>query len=95
MQVAGYGNDTEGVIQLTPGGTGITTGTQLTVTFAAARSTGNYAVLLTPMSSAARTAGWNVGPASRTTTGWALTSGVALSSGSVYQWSYALFEPVP
>lgn len=84
------GNDHDGVIELIPGGTGITSGAVLTVTFAHARADTNYTVLLTPLTSAARTAGWAVGPTNRTTASWQLTSDSALTSGSTYRWSYAV-----
>lgn len=82
------GNDEEGIIVLTPGGTGITTGVQATVTFGLPRPSANYTVHLQPFSSAARTAGATVGPTSRSASGWSITTGTALSSGSVYQWLY-------
>jgi hypothetical protein len=82
------GNDEEGIIVLTPGGTGITTGTQAIVSFKLARASANYTVHLQPFSAAARTAGATVGPASRSASSWQITTGTALSSGSVYQWLY-------
>lgn len=82
------GNDEEGIIVLVPGGTGIATGTQATVTFGLARPSANYTVHLQPFSSAARTAGATVGPTSRSASGWSITTGTALSSGSTYQWLY-------
>jgi hypothetical protein len=82
------GNDEEGIIVLTPGGTGITTGVQAIVTFGLARSGGNYTVHLQPFSAAARTAGATVGPTSRAAASWQITTGSALSSGSQYQWLY-------
>lgn len=82
------GNDEEGIIVLVPGGTGITTGVQAIVTFGLPRPSANYTVHLQPFSSAARTAGATVGPTSRSASGWSLTTGTALSSGSTYQYLY-------
>jgi hypothetical protein len=82
------GNDEEGIIVLTPGGTGITTGTQAIITFKLPRASANYTVHLQPFSAAARTAGATVGPASRSASSWQITTGTALSSGSVYQYLY-------
>jgi hypothetical protein len=82
------GNDEEGIIVLTPGGAGITTGTQAIITFKLPRASANYTVHLQPFSAAARTAGATVGPASRSASSWQITTGTALSSGSVYQYLY-------
>jgi hypothetical protein len=82
------GTDDEGLIVLTPGGTGITTGTQAIVTFKLPRASANYTVHLQAFSAAARTAGATVGPASRSASSWQITTGTALSSGSTYQWLY-------
>jgi hypothetical protein len=86
------GNDRNGVIELIPGGTGIASGAQVLVTFALPRATANYTIHLTPLTTAARTAGAAVGPTSRNTTTWTLTSDIALSSGSTYRWSYLVTE---
>lgn len=83
-----FGSDEHGMIQLVPGGTGITTGAQVVVTFAAARPDANYEVRIQPLSSAARALGQIVGPTSRSTGGWTLTTATALTSGSTYQWGY-------
>lgn len=86
------GDDEAGMIQLVPGGTGITTGTFLDLTFATERSDNKYIVRIQPASSAARTAGATVGPTSRLTTKFSLTTGTALTSGSTYQWFYSVRE---
>lgn len=82
------GNDSVGMIQLVPGGTGIASGAQVIVTFDEALPDTNYRVAIQPASSAARTAGAGVGPTGRTTGGWTLTAGSALTSGSTYLWFY-------
>lgn len=82
------GDDESGIIQLVPGGTGITTGSFLDVQFATARPSSKFDVQLTPASSAARTAGATVGPTGRSTSKFSLTTGTALTSGSTYQWFY-------
>lgn len=84
------GTDEDGFIQLVPNGTGITTGLILEVDFAVDRPSTKYRINLTPASSAARTAGATVGPTSRLTTKFSLTTGTALTAGSTYQWFYAL-----
>lgn len=78
------------MIQLVPGGTGITTGTFLEVDFNVDKPDAKYAVHIQPLSSAARTVGASVGPTSRLTTKFSLTTGTALTSGSTYQWLYTI-----
>lgn len=84
------GDDEAGMIQLVPGGTGITTGTFLEVDFNVDKPDEKYAVHIQPLSSAARTVGASVGPTSRLTTKFSLTTGTALTSGSTYQWLYTI-----
>lgn len=88
------GNDTCGLISLTPGGAGIGGGNQLTVTFAAARPDTNYVVMLQAADDGA--AGLSsplVRPASLSTTAWSLNrASVALVSGTVYSWLYWVVE---
>lgn len=84
--VAISGRDDAMQIQVIPGGTGIATGSVLTVTFAAAMATSSYVVEVTPNSSAARTLGGVVGPTARNTAGFDLATNTALTSGSTYQW---------
>lgn len=84
------GNDEEGIIVLVPGGAGIATGVQVIVTFGLARPGANFRVNIQPFSAAARTAGATVGPTNRSSSGWSLTTGTALSSGSTYQWLYSV-----
>lgn len=84
------GSDTIGMIQVVPGGTGITSGGQVSVTFAAARPNNTYGIWLQPLTSAARAAGSNVGVTSRASAGWTLTSDVPLTGGATYSWFYRL-----
>jgi len=81
------GTDTAGMVQLVPGGSGIASGSVLTITFSSPRANGNYFVGLTPNSNAAR-AVTNIGPASRSSVSFSLTVGAALTSGSTYQWLF-------
>jgi len=82
------GTDTAGVIELIPSGTGITTGNQLTLTFAETRPDEWFTVHLYPMTTIARTLGMSIGPTGRSASGFSLTSGTALTSGQTYRWSY-------
>lgn len=84
------GNDEVGLIQLVPGGTGIATGELAVISFALARRSTNFEIVLQEFSAAARTAGRTVGPTTRSVSSWRLTTGTALSSGSTYQWFYAV-----
>lgn len=82
------GDDRHGVLQITPGGTGITTGSLITITFAHAFATANLAFVMTPASSAARSLGMVLGTSTKTTTTILIATSVALTSGSTYQWNY-------
>ena len=84
------GTDVAGIIQIIPGGAGITTGVQATLTFANAYPGSSYAVVLWPASAAARSFGTDFGPTSRGSTSFDLTAGTALTSGSTYQWFYLI-----
>jgi len=84
------GNDTCGVITVTPSGTGITTGDIFDLTFAATRPSTSYTLVLTPSSSAARTLGLVVGRSSRATTKVTVATATALTSGSTYTWDYRI-----
>lgn len=84
------GHDEAGLIQLIPGGTGIATGEQLIISFALARPSSNYVIILQAVSSAARTIGTAVGPATRATGSWRIRTDSVLTSGSTYQWFYRL-----
>lgn len=81
------GNDDTMQVQIVPSGAGIAAGSVITITFGAARASSNYAVLVSPNSSAARTLGGVVGGTSRGTGGFDLATATALTSGSTYQWS--------
>lgn len=82
------GNDIAGQIEVVPGGTGIATGSFITVTFDAAYPGSSYTVLITPDSSAARSLTTGIGPTGRTANGFNLDTRTALTSGSTYQWGY-------
>ena len=84
------GNDIAGICQITPSGTGIAAGAVFTINFATAKANGNYAVLLTPGSSAARTYGNHLGASSRSSTKVEISVATALTSGSNYQWHYLI-----
>lgn len=85
------GNDISGLIQVIPGGTGIASGSIVTLNFAVAYPTSTYSVQITVGSSASRslTPG-NVGATSRTTSGFTIATPTALTSGSTYQWYYTV-----
>lgn len=80
------GNDTFMRIQVVPGGTGITTGNQITVTFGNERPSTSYVVIVTPASNAARTLGGVVGAGTTNTTDFTFNTNTALTSGSTYVW---------
>ena len=82
------GNDSSGVLQVVPSGTGIAAGAIFTLTFNQNRSNSNYAVILAPGSAAARTLGLHLGASSRSTTATTVTTATALTSGQTYQWHY-------
>jgi hypothetical protein len=82
------GNDTAGVLQLVPGGTGIATGVIFTITFAAARADANFHERFTPLSSAARTLGGVIGASARATGSVTISTNTALTSGATYIWGY-------
>jgi hypothetical protein len=84
------GNDTCGVITVSPSGAGITTGNIFTLTFAATRPSTSYTLLLTPSSSDARTLGMTLGRASRATTSVTVATATALTSGNTYTWDYRI-----
>lgn len=84
------GTDVAGVLQVIPNGAGIAAGTIATLTFGAVMPSGNYAVVLTPASSAARTLGGVVGPTSRATNNFVIQTATALTAGSTYQWLYLI-----
>ena len=89
------GSDRSGVLQITPGGTGITTGSLATITFARTLGAANIAFVMTPASSAARTLGMVLGTSTKTTTTILISTSVALTSGSNYQWNYIMEEHQP
>lgn len=84
------GTDSIGFIQLVPGGAGIASGAQVVITYAVTRPNLTYHVDLQPLSSAARAASASVGPTSRAVGSFTLTSDIALTSGSTYQWTYRI-----
>lgn len=77
-----------GFVKLVPGGSGITTGDLLGVAFAVELPNAKYSVNWQPYSAAARTAGLNVYPVARFSTGFVVATDVSLTSGSTYQWMY-------
>jgi hypothetical protein len=81
------GNDTCGIISITPGGAGIGTGTLATITFAAARPDTNYAVLLQPNSSAALTLPLRVTGRTTTTFDVASASAPPTVAHSYFYWA--------
>lgn len=86
------GHDSDGMIEFVPGGSSIAAGDQAAVTFVVARSSGNYAVQLTPLSSAAAALSAPILRAtSRTATGFTLARATtALVTGTTYQWTYTI-----
>lgn len=80
------GTDVAMQVQIVPGGTGIATGAIFTVTFGANMPSSNYDVFVAPNSSAARTLGIVLGVTSRGAGGFDVSTSVALTSGSTYQW---------
>lgn len=84
------GNDEAGLIRLVPGGSGVTSGDLLYVTFGVTKPSAHYAVHLQPFSSAASALGANVRPVSRSSVSFVVTTDTAPTSGSVYQWLYSV-----
>lgn len=82
------GTDVAGLIEVVPGGAGITTGSFVQINFGASYPGSSYSVVITPASSSARALGGVVGPTSRSTTDFDLATATALTSGSTYQWFY-------
>ncbi len=82
------GNDTSGQIQVMPGGTGIASGSFITITFATARPDANYDVWFSYQSTAARAIAGNIGIVSRFTTGFSIQSPIALNTGGTYFFGY-------
>lgn len=84
------GNDVAGMIEVVPGGTGITTGSFVQINFGAAYPGSSFSISVTPASSAARALGGVVGPTGRNATDFDLATNTALTSGSTYQWFYQI-----
>ncbi|MCC6313431.1 MAG: hypothetical protein IT337_05425 [Thermomicrobiales bacterium] len=82
------GNDISGQIEVVPGGTGIATGSFITITFFTPYPSATFDVQITPNSSAARSLTTGIGPTSRSSTSFNLDTRTALTSGSTYQWGY-------
>jgi hypothetical protein len=83
--VAVSGRDDVMQVQVIPGGTGIASGSILTVTFANPLANASYDVLPSPNSSAARSLGGVIGATGRGAGGFDLATATALTSGSTYQ----------
>lgn len=88
------GNDSDFVVQLVPGGTGIAAGNQADVTFVVPRPDGSYTVQITPLSSdAAALAAPVLRGTSRAATGFTLARATtALTTALTYQWSIGVRE---
>lgn len=82
------GNDTSGIIQLVPGGTGIASGVQATITWNVAFTGSSYGFVMWPHSSAAAALAAQLRPVSRSSTTMDLTVATALITGTTYQWDY-------
>jgi len=80
------GNDISFILQLIPGGVGIATGTQCSISFHSSMPGSSYTVMMTPGSSAARTLGMFCGATSRSASGFDFSTAMILISGSTYQW---------
>jgi|GEM_PF-7134021 len=89
--LASGSDDGQGQITLTPGGSGITTGTLATVTYAKAKATNSFPTL-TPANAAAAALGTTTQISLQTTprgSGFDIVSGsAALTSGTAYVWNY-------
>jgi hypothetical protein len=86
------GNDTQGEINIVPGGTGIAAGSLLTLTFAVERPSAKYNVHISMNSQSARSLASGIGPTSRATTGFDIDCRAVLTSGTTYTWGYSIFE---
>lgn len=84
------GNDTTGVITITPGGAGIAAGNLVILTFATARPNTSYTVVTTPSSTAARALTTPLARSARNTGSVTLANATALTSGSTYTWDYLI-----
>jgi len=92
--ITSEGTDVCGTINITPGGTGITTGALAIITFANAYGSAPKTIHLQPANAAtqalvANTTQVAVYPANTTTTTWQINSGSsALTTGTAYAWTY-------
>lgn len=88
--IAGTGH--AGELQLTAGTTSLATGTAATITFATARPDTNYVVQLTPRGLNAGINAVGAYATRNTTSDWLLRFAVAPTSGTVYSYTFFVFE---
>lgn len=81
-----HGDDTSGLILLTPNGTGIATGTVVQLDFAVARPSTDYTVMLTRLDLIAGNPDFRF--TGQTTTRFRIYSAIALTAGSQYAIGY-------
>lgn len=84
------GRDEEFELEIASSGAGQATGTQIDITFAVARPSANYNVMVSPKSSAARSLGGVVGQSTVATTHFTFASNTALTAGSTYLWGLSV-----
>lgn len=83
------GTDTAGVVVLVPNGAGIAAGSLVSIVFSVPMGVNDYAVLLTPRTSGARTlTAGGLGTTSHIVGSFDIVSTNAPVAGTSYQWSY-------
>lgn len=88
------GNDTFCRVTLTTGGSGVTTGTLFTITWAGTRADANYGVWIAPKNTAARSSGAiaTMGASGQNTTSCPVAIGITLATGTQYVFGIFAFD---
>lgn len=90
--VVEFANDSRGCIKVTPGGTGISSGQIVGVTFAVVRDDNNYAIMLTAADGDAAGITLWTNQSAQTTSGFSIRTNTVLTTGVEYRISYWIVE---
>lgn len=90
--IAAFGNDARGVVKVTPGGTGITSGVLFTIQFVQTKADANYVVILTAEDINAAVLLLYVNQTSQSTTGVSIRTTSTPVSGTEYRIGYMVLD---